>query len=116
MQTTTRLVNETMEQCIKNCLDCHCVCTATVTYCLSKSGAHSDPVHIRLFQDCAQLCIPCADFMLRDSEFYKQLCGLCAQICEHCAVTCERMSDDEQMRLCAEACRRSAESCKKMAA
>lgn len=106
----------TMQDCITNCLDCHSVCLATSMHCLEKGGAHAALEHIRLLQDCAQICIASADFMLRGSPMHPMTCGICADICIACADNCSRLADDETMVLCAETCRRCAQSCAEMAA
>jgi hypothetical protein len=113
-QLTLDQVNQEMQQCIQNCLDCHSICLNTVTYCLQKGGQHAEANHIRLLMDCAQSCQTSADFMLRSSNFHTQFCGACAQVCEQCAQDCDRMGDDAQMKACADMCRRCAESCRQM--
>ena len=105
----------TMQQCITDCLDCHSVCLSTITHCLEKGGEHAAPEHIRLLQDCTQICMTSADFMLRKSAVHQMVCRLCAGICELCATDCAKMADDEQMVLCAEMCQRCAQSCSEMA-
>jgi hypothetical protein len=87
-----------------------------VTYCLQKGGRHAEPAHIRLLQDCAEICQTSANFMLRGSELHTRTCGVCAKVCERCAAECARMSDDTQMKTCADMCRRCAESCQQMSA
>jgi hypothetical protein len=104
-----------MQDCISNCLDCHLVCLATIAYCLEKGGDHAAPEHIRLLQDCAQICIASADFMLRRSPMHRMTCRICADICNACADDCSKLADDETMVLCAETCRRCAQSCAEMA-
>ena len=104
-----------LEDCITNCLDCHSVCLSMVNHCLSKGGKHANPEHVRLLQDCAQICMTSADFMLRGSPMHSSTCGLCAEICRRCADDCAKMADDETMVLCAETCRRCAASCAEMA-
>lgn len=113
-QLTLNQVNQEMQQCIENCLDCHSICLNTVTYCLQKGGHHADPAHIRLLQDCAEICQTSANFMLRGSELHARTCGVCAQVCEQCATECDRIGDDAQMKSCADMCRRCAESCRLM--
>jgi hypothetical protein len=105
----------TMQDCIKNCLDCHAVCLETIAHCLLKGGSHAEPGHIRLLQDCAQICMTSADLMLRGSPLHQMTCGLCASICKMCAEDCAKMADDETMVLCAEMCQRCAQSCSEMA-
>ena len=105
-----------MQDCITDCLDCHSVCLATIGHCLEKGGTHAEPPHIRLLQDCAQICITSADFMLRNSPLHQMTCRICAGVCEMCADDCAKLADDEATVLCVEACRRCARSCSEMAA
>jgi hypothetical protein len=104
-----------MQDCIKNCLDCHAVCLETISHCLAKGGAHAGPEHIRILQDCVQICTTSADFMLRRSPMHQMTCRICAGVCELCADDCTRFADDEAMVLCIEMCRRCAASCAEMA-
>lgn len=105
-----------MQECIKNCLDCYSICVETLQHCLEKGGDHANPIHIRLLQDCVDICQTSAGFMLRGSERHVLTCGVCAEICERCARDCESMADDAQMKKCAEMCRKCAASCREMAA
>ncbi len=105
-----------METCIQNCEKCHHICTETLNYCLQMGGQHADPVHIRLLQDCIQICQTSADFMLRGSTLHGLTCGICAEICNRCAEDCERIDpNDETMKACAAVCRQCAEACREMA-
>jgi hypothetical protein len=108
-------INQEMRDCIQACTDCHEICLETISHCLSMGGKHADPAHIKLLQDCAQICATSADFMLRGSEYHAETCGTCAILCEACADSCESMADgDELMMRCAETCRACAESCRSM--
>ena len=109
-------MNETVHQCINECLNCHNVCLNTITYCLEQGGGHAEAGHIRLLLDCADICQTSADFMLRGSPRHTRTCGVCAEICALCAEECERYQDDAHMQNCAQACLRCAESCGQMAA
>lgn len=104
-----------MESGIQAALDCHTICLETINHCLTKGGEHADPDHIKLLQDCAEICQTAANFMTRESALHTETCRVCAEVCERCAQSCEQMGDDEMMRRCAEACRRCAESCRQMA-
>jgi hypothetical protein len=100
-------MSQEMRDCISNCMTCHAVCLETISHCLEMGGEHASPQHIRLLQDCAQICVTSADFMLRMSDHHPQVCGVCADICDACARECESMADGaEFMRRCAESCRR----------
>lgn len=107
-----------MQACIENCQDCRAVCLETINHCLEMGGEHASPEHIRLLQDCAQICATSADFMLRSSDYHPQVCGVCADICEACAQSCESLATGDAeafMKRCADICRQCAESCRRMA-
>jgi hypothetical protein len=104
-----------MQNCIENCQSCHAVCLETIAHCLEMGDKHAAASHIKLLQDCVQICQTSADFMIRMSDFHPQVCGVCADICEACAKECESMADGSDfMARCAEACRKCAESCRQM--
>lgn len=110
-------IGREMRECIDNCINCHAVCAETISHCLSMGGEHASPNHIKLLQDCAQICMTSADFMLRMSDYHPQTCGVCADICEACAEECEGMASGDGadfMQRCADACRKCAESCRRM--
>jgi hypothetical protein len=104
-----------MQTCIDDCQECWTMCTETVQHCLQKGGRHADEKHIILLLDCADICRTAADFMLRGSDMYPQVCEVSTEVCDRCADSCQQMADDEMMRDCAEVCRRCAESCRQMA-
>jgi hypothetical protein len=106
-----------MDECIRNCTECHTICMKTVIHCLGVGGKHADQAHIRMLLDCAQICATSADFMTRGSPLHRLTCGACAEICQQCADDCERMAEgDQRMIECVEMCRRCAASCRDMAA
>jgi hypothetical protein len=107
-------MSDEVRECIKDSLDCYQTCTETVTRCLMMGGKHSEFEHLNLLLDCSRVCSTNADFMLRNSTYYPQICGICADICDECADTCDRF-DDDFMKECASVCRRCAESCREMA-
>jgi len=102
-----------LQSCIDDCTHCHALCTETIQYCLEKSGKYAESDHVRLLQDCAEICLTATDFMLRGSDLRPYTCGVCAQVCDLCASSCEQLggSEDVQMKECAETCRQCARSC-----
>jgi hypothetical protein len=108
-------MDEAMQRCIDDCLNCASICTETMMHCLQMGGEHAEPEHIRLLIDCAEICQTSANFMLRHSNLHGQVCGVCAVVCERCAEDCARFTDDSVMQECAEVCRTCAESCREMA-
>lgn len=115
MATAEHTISKEMQQCIDECLNCYSICVQTAQHCLEMGGKHAEASHIRLLNDCAEICRTSAGFMLRGSEFHSRTCGVCAEVCRACEKECRSMGDDEMMKRCAEACRRCAESCARMA-
>jgi hypothetical protein len=85
-------------------------------YCLHQGGHHAEPHHIRLMEDCVQICQTNADFMLRGSDLHKFVCTACAEICDRCGRDCGNMNDDDRMQACAKSCERCAKLCRLMSA
>jgi hypothetical protein len=84
--------------CIVDCLECYSVCRQHATS--------------KVMDDCAEICRSAADFMLRGSTQYREVCALCASICEACAKHCEDAGAPEE---CVRSCRGCAESCRSLA-
>ena len=106
----------TIEQCIANCLRCYKVCLDTLHHCLQQGGNHAQPNHIFMLQDCAQICLMTADFLIRKSPNHAPLCEVCEYICNECADDCAsaKWKEDAQMAACAQMCRDCANLCKEM--
>lgn len=116
VQELDRETSKEMQHCIDNCLDCFRVCAETLTYCLETGSRRFEPEHLKVLQDCVEICQVSAHFMIRGSDLHKHTCAVCSAVCDRCAEACERFEEDEMMMACAEACRHCAESCKDMAA
>jgi hypothetical protein len=114
INSSETIVSEEVQQCLKDSLECYRSCTETTIRCLSMDGRHAEPEHINLLMDCARICSTNADFIMRNSTYYPQTCGICADICDECGDNCDRF-DDDFMKECASVCRRCAESCREMA-
>jgi hypothetical protein len=97
-----------MQDCINDCLNCHTVCFDKASQVLQKGGQNAD--HVRTLQDCAEICLTAAHFMLRNSPLYGYICQACAQVCTHCADMCFQMGETD----CANACRACANSCQQI--
>lgn len=113
---TGHSMSESMKNCIRACNECRDSCTAMVKHCLHLGGKHAEPGHIELLLDCAEICGMSSGFMLRESDYHKEICAVCADICRACAESCRAISgDDEMMSQCADVCDKCAQSCEKMA-
>src|SRR5919108_1823491 len=83
--------------CIVDCLECYSVCRQHATN--------------KVMDDCAEICRTVADFMLRGSERYGDVCAVCAALCEACAEHCEASGGPQE---CIRACRGCAQSCRRL--
>lgn len=102
-----------MQQCMEDCHQCHLMCLQmAATHCLEMGGRHTEPAHMRLMLDCAEICQTAMNFMARNSAHHAAVCRACAEICRACAASCEAVGD---MQECVDACLRCAESCERMA-
>ncbi len=63
MQATNQVVQRALE----DCKECHLICVQTIQYSFQQGGPHVAPDHLRLLEDCAQLCQTSEDLMLRSS-------------------------------------------------
>jgi hypothetical protein len=94
---------------------CQLICVQSIQHCLQMGGAHVEPSHMQLMQDCAEICETTATFLLRGSPHHNQVTAACANVCELCAESCDRFKGDAQMKACAEECRRCAAACQHVA-
>ena len=107
--------DDEMQKCLQLCRDCHAMCIQTIAHCLKLGGRHAAPDHIRLFEDCAQMCATAADYMLRESPFHDRICRLCSDLCKQCAKDCEPVAgDDNLVKQCIDMCQKCAGSCERM--
>jgi len=114
IQSSENMASDEVRECLKDCIECYQACTETTLRCLTVGGKRAESEHINLLLDCSRVCNTNADFMLRNSTYYPQTCGICADICDECADNCDRFEEDF-MKECASVCRRCAESCREMA-
>jgi hypothetical protein len=78
-------------------------------------GVHAEAEHIKIMQDCAQICATSVEFMIRESNFHNLTCAVCAEICISCAESCDSLTTEkEMMQECIDSCRKCAASCEEM--
>ena len=79
-----------MVRCIRLCLDCTDICTATAAV-LSRPAA-SDPGATRLLlRACAAICQSCGDECERHAHMLH--CRVCGQACRRCEQACRELLD-----------------------
>lgn len=103
-----------MQTCIEECSSCANTCLRTLQHCLHHGGAHTEPKHVTVLLDCAQMCRTSSDFMLRGSGLHGMTCALCAEICDQCSISCGAIDGDRRMYECAQQCRVCSAACRRM--
>ena len=97
--------------------DCAQACTADTDADLSEQNVTEMIRCIRLCLDCADVCTATIGVTSRQAEYdanvARPLLEACAAICKSCGDECERHAQKhEHCRVCAEACRRCEQVCR----
>lgn len=101
-----------MEDCARECMNCHDLCLEIINYCLIQGGPYAAPVNIGVLSDCAEICRLTSEFLTRDSNFFREVCNLNEKVCDNCADLTGRFSDDDKMLMCSNVCRETAVLCR----
>jgi uncharacterized membrane protein len=80
-----------MVKCIRLCLDCADVCTATVRV-ISRQTARDGSVTRPLLEACAVACKSCGDECERHAEMHAH-CRVCLEACRRCEQACQQLLD-----------------------
>ena len=95
--------------------DCAQACTADTDADLSGQNLTEMVTCIRLCLDCTDICTATAGVLSRLAEYDPGATGpllqACAAICKSCGDECERHAHMPHCRVCAEACRRCERAC-----
>jgi hypothetical protein len=99
--------------------DCAQACTADIDADLSEQNVSEMVRCIRLCLDCADVCTATAGVTSRRAGYHtdvtKPLLDACVAICKSCGEECERHAQmHEHCRVCAEACRRCEQACREL--
>jgi uncharacterized membrane protein len=97
--------------------DCAQACTADVDADLSEQNVTEMVRCIRLCLDCADICTATAGVISRQAQYdasvTRPLLEACVAICNTCGDECERHAHmHEHCRICAVACRRCERACR----
>ena len=79
-----------MVRCIRLCLDCTDVCTATAAV-ISRPADYDADVARPLLQACVAICKSCGDECERHAHM--QHCRVCAEACRRCEQACQELLD-----------------------
>jgi Domain of Unknown Function (DUF326) len=80
-----------MVKCIRLCLDCADVCTATVGV-TSRQTAYDANVTKPLLEACVATCKSCGDECERHAQMHEH-CRVCAEACRRCEQACRELLD-----------------------
>ena len=99
--------------------DCVQACNADNAADLGEQNVTEMVTCIRLCLDCADVCTATAAVLSRQAEcdpiVTEPLLGVCAAVCKSCGDECERHARmHEHCRVCAEACRRCEQACREL--
>ena len=78
-----------MVKCIRLCLDCTDVCTATGGV-LSRLGEYDTDATRPLLESCVAICKSCGDECERHAPHYAH-CRVCAEACRRCEQVCREL-------------------------
>ena len=81
-----------MVKCIRLCLDCVAVCTATLGV-TSRQSSYDPSVVKPLLEACLATCKSCGDECERHAPMH-QHCRVCADACRHCERACRKLLDN----------------------
>ena len=80
-----------MVTCIRLCLDCADICTATVRV-TSRQTDYDANVNRPLLEACAAICRSCGDECERHARMHEH-CRVCAEACRRCERACRELLD-----------------------
>ena len=80
-----------MIRCIRLCLDCADVCTAT-TGVISRPANYDANVTKPLLEACVAICRSCGDECERHARMHEH-CRICAEACRRCEQACRELLD-----------------------
>ncbi len=104
-----------LQKYIELCWQCRHECQKTLfNHSLKVGGDHLASEHVKIMEDCIQICQATADTMVRQSPLYPDFCRVCASTCEACADSCDDLTG-EAIENCASICRACASSCGELA-
>lgn len=97
---------------IDDLMDTYRICRQTAAYCIDSGGELATLARLRAFDDCAEINLTLANFLLRASEHWRNLASLCVEVSTACAREIEDVEhSDGQIRAAYAACRRSRQAC-----
>ena len=78
-----------MVRCIRLCLDCADICTATIGV-TGRQAAYDANVTKPLLEACVAICTSCGDECERHAQMHEH-CRVCAEACRRCEQVCREL-------------------------
>jgi hypothetical protein len=107
---TFERLDDSSRECVRACYECHFACTQTIMYCTERKNLTLE--RIGVLQDCAEVALSTAHFVIRLSPYQPHTRALCAEICDQAAETLDGAKKDPQLKACADICRTTAQACR----
>lgn len=104
-----------LDRVIDDLMETYRICHQTAAYCIDSGGDLATLTRLKAFDDCAEVNLTLANFLLRASEHSMKLAALCRDISAACARAIEDVEHgDGQLRAAYAACQRSHHACKEL--
>lgn len=101
-----------LDRIIDDLMETYRVCHQTAAYSIDSGGELATLARLRAFDDCAEINLTLANFLLRASDHSHALAELCAEVSAACAEAIEDVEhQDGQLRAAYAACQHSRQSC-----
>lgn len=101
-----------LDRVIDDLMETYRICHQTAAYSIDTGGELATLARLRAFDDCAEINLTLANFLLRASKHVAAVAELCVVVSEACAEAIEDVEhEDGQLRAAYAACRRSRRAC-----
>lgn len=101
-----------LDRVIDDLMETYRICHQTAAYCIDSGGELATLTRLRAFDDCAEINLTLANFLLRASKHAHMLAQLCVDVSTACAEAIQDVEHrDGQLRAAYAACRRSRHAC-----
>lgn len=101
-----------LDRVIDDLMETYRICHQTVAYCIDSGGDLATLARLKAFDDCAEINLTLANFLLRASEHWRGLAVTCVDVSAACASEIEDIEhSDGQLRAAYASCNRSRHAC-----
>lgn len=96
------------DQVVDDCMETYKLCRQTAAHCIDQGGDLATLPRLQALDDCAEVNLSLANFLLRASRHVRPMAALCMEVSRACAESLEPFENqDLQIRATYAACRRS---------